>query len=209
MQVRPLSRDRVVAELVDTIDVLPREGAVRVLVDGSPPTYPRQWADALVDPLRTRGRAVVQVSAADYLRPASLRFERGRNDPDVMYEDWLDTAALIREVLGPAGPGGTGRILPALHDVALDRAYRSAYVTVPPAAVVLVSGSLLLGCGLPAELSVHLALSPGALARGTAEVERWTLPAYDRYESEVDPRRIADVVVLLDNPQRPALVESD
>jgi hypothetical protein len=209
MQVRPLTRDRVVAELVDAIDGRPRDGWVRVLVDGSPPTYPWEWAGALVDPLRTRGRAVVQVSADDFLRPASLRLERGRDDPDVMYEDWLDIAALVREVLAPAGPGGSGRILPALYDVALDRAYRSAYVTLPPAGVVLVSGSLLLGCGLPADLHLHLALSPGALARATPEEERWTLPAYDRYESEVGPRQLADVVVLLDNPRHPALVEPD
>ncbi|MEQ4209021.1 uridine kinase [Actinopolymorpha sp. B17G11] len=207
MHVRPLTPDRLVAEVVDAIDDRPRDSWVRVLVDGSPPTRPREWAGALVDPLRTRGRPVVQVSAEDYLRPASLRFERGRDDPDVMYEDWLDTGALVREVFAPLAAGGTGRILPARHDAALDRAYRSEYVAVPPGGVVLVSGSLLLGCGLPADLSVHLALSPSALARGTPEEERWTLPAYGRYEVEAEPSRQADVVVLLDNPRHPALVE--
>ncbi|MEQ7128199.1 uridine kinase [Actinopolymorpha sp. B11F2] len=207
MHVRPLTPDRLVAEVVDAIDDRPRDSGVRVLVDGSPPTRPREWAGALVDPLRTRGRPVVQVSAEDYLRPASLRFERGRDDPDVMYEDWLDTGALVREVFAPLAAGGTGRILPARHDAALDRAYRSEYVAVPPGGVVLVSGSLLLGCGLPADLSVHLALSPSALARSTPEEERWTLPAYARYEVEAEPSRQADVVVLLDNPRHPALVE--
>ncbi|MFD0783943.1 uridine kinase, partial [Micromonospora azadirachtae] len=35
----------------------------------------------------------------------------------------------------------------------------------------------------------------------------WTLPAFDRYATEVDPASFADVVVRVDDPRRPALVE--
>ena len=67
---------------------------------------PGPLADALVDPLRVRGHPVVRVRAADQLRPASLRLERGRTDPDSFYDDWLDADGLRREVLDPLGPGG-------------------------------------------------------------------------------------------------------
>ena len=34
----------------------------------------------------------------------------------------------------------------------------------------------------------------------------WTLPAFDRYDDEVDPAALADAVVLADHADRPALV---
>ncbi len=55
-------------------------------------------------------------------------------------------------------------------------------------------------------MTVHLWLSPGALARRTAEDQRWTLPAYARYEAEAEPLETADVVVRLDDPRHPAIV---
>ena len=95
---------------------------VRVLIDGAPAATPQIWADGLVDRLRVRSRAVLRVSAWDFLRPASVRLERGREDPDAFYDDWLDEGALRREVLGPAADGRG--VLPALWDAHSDHAHR-------------------------------------------------------------------------------------
>lgn len=206
VRVRPLSPDAVVAELADRIAGHPGAGpATRVLIDGAPPAYPHGWAAALVGPLRLRGRPVLHASAVDFLRPASLRLERGRRDPDAFYTDRLDAAALARELLGPAGPGGSGRVLPRFWDAAADRSARAHYVAAGSGGVVLLDGSLLLGLGLPAELAVHLHLSEQALRRGTPAEQEWTLPAYRRYAEEVDPQRAADIVLLVDHPDRPAI----
>lgn len=206
MPIRPLTPSALLDELADAVDARPGtgpSGVVRVLVDGAPATTPGRWADELVDRLRVRSRAVVRVSAADFLRPASVRLERGREDPDAYYDDWLDAGALLREVLGPAGEGGA--VLPALWDAAADRAHRRDRVPLPARGVVVVDGPLLLGRGLPAELAVHLAMSPAALARRTPGDLVWTLPAYARYVGEVDPVAVADLVVRADHPDRPAL----
>jgi hypothetical protein len=72
---------------------------------------------------------------------------------------------------------------------------------------VLLDGALLHGRGLPLDHVIHLWLSPGALHRRTPEDRRWTLPAYARYEDEVGPAHAADVVVRVDDPRHPALVE--
>jgi hypothetical protein len=149
---------------------------------------------------------VLRVSAHDFLRPASLRLEFGRTDPDVFYSQWLNTEALIREVLRPLEPGGSGRVLPSLWDVAADRSSRADYVDLPRGGVLLLDGALLLGRALPFDLSVHLWLSSAALARRTPEELRWTLPAYDRYEDEADPAGCADVVVRMDDAKHPALI---
>lgn len=208
MRVRPLSPEALVAELADRIAALDPGSRPRVAIDGAPAADPGAVADALVDPLRVRGRPVLRISTTDFLRPASLRYELGRTNPDGYYEGWLDEAGLRREVLDRLGPDGTGRVLPSLWDPETDRATRAGYVTVAPGGVALVSGALLLGGGLPFDLTVHLALSEGALARRTPPALRWTLPALARYETEVAPASFADVVVRLDDPRRPALVYS-
>lgn len=204
MPIRPLTPAALTGELVAAIDRA-GTGRVRVLLDGAPPARPDRLADALVDPLRVHSRPVVRVSAWDYLRPASVRLERGRTDPDAFYDDWLDVGALVREVLAPLDPGGSGQVLPRLWDVDVDRAARAERVPVPGTGVVVVDGPLLLGRGLPAELTVHLALSATVLERRTPAEEAWTLPAYARYAEEVDPLAVADLVVRADHPDRPAL----
>jgi hypothetical protein len=206
MQVRPISPERLVAELADRMLAAPRDRWLRVAVDGAPAARPGELADALVAPLRAGGRAVLRLSAWDFLRPASLRHEFGREDPDVYYDDWLDVGGLVREVLAPLEPGGTGKALPSLWDSDRDRATRAEYVDLPPGGVVLLDGALLLGRGLPFDLTVHLHMSPAALRRRTADTEAWTLPAYQRYADEARPRRTADVVVKVDDPRHPALI---
>ena len=203
---RPISFDVLVEELADRLAARDPDRRLRVAIDGAPAAGPDRLADALVDPLRVRGRPAVRIAADDFLRPASVRLEYGRTNPDAFYTGWLDEAGLRREVLDPAGPGGSGRIVTRLWDARADRATREPYTPVPPTAVVLLSGPLLLGGGLPFELTVHLELSAAALDRRTDPELRWTLPAYARYDAEVDPASIADVVVRLDDPRRPALV---
>jgi hypothetical protein len=206
MRVRPVSADLLIEELADRFAGERPTGRLRVAIDGAPAAGPAALADALVDPLRVRGRPAVRVDAGDFLRPASVRLESGRTNPDSFYDGWLDEPALRREVLDPAGPGGSGRIVTRLWDARADRATREPYSLLAPTAVVLVSGPLLLGGGLPFDASVHLEMSAATLARRTPPEDRWTLPAYARYGAEVDPASFADVVVRLNDPRRPALV---
>ncbi|MFG1833550.1 nucleoside/nucleotide kinase family protein [Micromonospora chersina] len=209
MRVRPITPELLVTELADRLAGAAAPGRLRVAVDGPPAAEPDALAAALVDPLRAAGRPVLHVRAADFLRPASIRLEHGRTNPDAYYEGWVDEAGLRREVLDPAGPDGSGRLLPSLWDADADRASRAPYVELPPGGVVLVSGTLLLGGGLPFDVAVHLVLSPAALDRRTDPELRWTLPAFARYADEVDPASFADVVVRADDPRHPALVERD
>ena len=211
MRARPVSADLLVTEIIDLlIDRLSRsrepDSRLRVAIDGPPAAAPQRLADALVGPLRERGHEAVRIDTADFLRPASVRLEFGREDPDSFYAGWFDEAGLAREALGPAGPGGSGRVLTRLWNAETDRAAREPYRDLPPGAVLLVSGPLLLGGGLDFDVTVHLQLSAGALQRRTPAAQLWTLPAYRRFAAEVDPASVADVVVRADDPMRPAVV---
>lgn len=177
---------------------------LRVAFDGAPAAGTAAPAAALAEALRLRGRSVLVVGTEGFLRPASLRYEYGREDPDTYYGGWFDTGALWREVFGPLDAGGTGRVLPDLWDPVTDRATRSAHRELPPGGVLVTHGPLLLGHWFPFDLTVHLSLSPGALRRRTPEDQRWTLPAFERYDQEVDPAGAADTVVRADDPRHPA-----
>ncbi|MGY1605103.1 hypothetical protein [Geodermatophilus sp. SYSU D00815] len=93
-----------------------------------------------------------------------------------------------------------------LWDLGRDRAARAAREPMPAGGVVLVAGALLQGLGLAFDVAVHLRMSPAARRRRTPPEEAWELPAFDRYDAEVDPEALADAVVLADHPDRPALV---
>ena len=168
---------------------------LRVLLDG---VGARPLSNALVPGLAAAGRAPVQVSAQDFLRPAGERYEWGREDAEAFRTTWLDAAALDREVLSREDG-----YLPALWDADADRSARRAVEPVPPGAVLLVDGVLLLGRGLPAEVTVHLAVSPAALLR--RGVPPWQLPAFDAYDRQVRPGHACDVLIRAEDPLRPVL----
>jgi hypothetical protein len=137
-----------------------------------------------------------------FWRDASLRLEYGREDPE-SYASWLDADAVQREVLDPAVE--RGQYLPTLRDPRTNRSTREPPLPVPPGTILLVSGSLLLGRGLTFDQTLHLALSPAALARRTPPDQVWTLPAYERYAAVARPADTAELVVKLDDPRHPAL----
>ena len=180
--------------------------ALRVAVDGPDVAAPAALAEAVAERLPPLGRPAAVVPAPGFYRPASLRLERGRTDPDARYTDWLDAGALTREVLDRVGPGGSGHYLPVLWDLGRDRAARAAYEAMPAGGVLLVPGSLLQGIGLAFDVVVHLRVGPAARRRRTPPQQAWELAAFDRYDAEVDPATLADAVVLADSADRPALV---
>ncbi len=193
----------------------PGAAVLRVAVDGVeltfPPgrpglTGPRDLAERLAALLPARSRPVAVVPAEGFYRPASVRLEHGRTDPDARYTDWLDTGALAREVLDRTGPAGPGEYLPQLWDLERDRAARAGYLPAPAGGVLLLPGSLLQGLGLAVDVVVHLRVGPAARRRRIPADRAWELPAFDRYDDEVDPAALADAVVLADHPDRPALV---
>ncbi len=180
---------------------------LRVGLDGPRSAGGHRLADELAGRLALRSRPPLRVCAQDFLRPASLRLEHGRDDPDSFYEDWYDTGALRREVLRPLAAGRP--YLPTLRDPGTDRSTRAARRPAPARAVLLLDGPFLLHPELAGDLDlvVHLALNPAARRRRTpvADADR-ELAAYDRYDAEVGPAVVADLVVRWDDPARPALL---
>ena len=108
-------------------------------------------------------------------------------------------------MLGPLAATDKAHYLPTLRDEATNRATRAQPVPLAAGGVLLVCGELLLGTGLDFDLVLHLAVSRSARKRLVPDERRWTLPAFDRYEIDVDPAGLADVVIRYDDPRHPAV----
>ncbi len=158
----------------------------------------------LTELLQAAGRPVAVVDSREFYRDASLRLEYGRTDVESFYSGWLDAAALQREVLSTLAVDGS--YLPSLRDPVSNRSTRAERRTLPAQGVVLVTGELLLGTGLAFDLVAHCAVSRQARRRRTPDELQWTLPALDRYDIDVDPSAVADVVIRYDDPAHPALL---
>lgn len=159
--------------------------------------------DSMGSGLRAAGRPIVVLDSRGFYRDASLRFEHGKTDVESYYTGWLDGTALQREVLHPLAT--TCSYLPGLRDPITNRSSRLAPAELPAEAVVLVTGELLLGAGLAFDVVVHIDVSRQARRRLAPADLAWTLPAFDRYNLEVDPAGLADAVVRYDDPAHPAL----
>lgn len=200
----PVHADPVAPEALPQLlaELISERGTGRLIigVDGAPASGPSGLAEAVATSLRVLGRPAFRVGAGSFLRPASVRLEHGKQEPQAYRSGWLDVRALEREVLEPFRT--SGRYLPTLWDPIRDRATRATAVDSPAGAVLLVDGTLLLGKGLRFDLSVHLSLSRQALVRQTSADLQWTVTAYDDYPGEVQP----DVIVRMDDPRHPAVM---
>ena len=200
---RAVDADRLPRVLADDIAALP--GVTRVAIDGPLCARPHELAAALADPLRALGRPVVHVRAEAFWRDASLRLEYGHTDVRSYLHDWLDVGALRRELLDPLGPGGSGLVVASLRDPLTNRATREPRRQAEPRTVLIVSGELLLGHGLPFDRTIHLSVSAPARARRTPQERAWTLAAFEIYDEQTAPAEHADIVVKLDDPRHPAV----
>ncbi|MEV0707208.1 hypothetical protein [Nocardia aurea] len=197
-----ITQDRL-AESV-TAAVIDRTGHTVIAVDGADAADPVALARRFADSLRDAGRGADVVALHDFVRPASLRLEFGRDDEMSYRTAWFDYAALRREVLDALRDDD--RWLPALWNERDDRSARTPIRHARPGTVLVVAGPMLLGRDLDFDLTVRLDMSEAALRRRTPDSEHWTIEPLLRYRRE-NPVT-ADFSVRWDHPDRPALLDS-
>ncbi|RDI67541.1 hypothetical protein [Nocardia pseudobrasiliensis] len=190
-----------VAALVDDLTdrILALSGRAIVAIDGADAADPLTFAHTLTDRIRTHGRPAAVVSLHDYIRPASLRLEYGRDEMSYRTA-WFDYPALDREVLQSLRTHA--HWLPALWNESTDRSARAPITPAEPNLILIIAGPMLLGRNLNFDLSVELRLSEGALRRRTAPADAFTIDAILHHrERHEDP----DLLVAWDHRDRPAV----
>jgi len=202
----PVSPSRLVTALTELLLARhPLTHPLRVALDGPRCANLGELATSLGEALHEAGRPVGLVDAGMFYRDASVRLEYGKTDVDSFYSGWIDVGSLQREVLNPVGPAGSGRYLLSLRDPVTNRATRTEPILLAHNGILILTGELLLGVGLPFDLTIHAAVSRQARRRLTEPQLAWTLPAFDRYDLNVQPASAADVVLRYDDPRHPAM----
>jgi hypothetical protein len=204
---RPISVEALSAHLSELlVRRHPVRHPLRVGFDAPRCTEAHAIAAQVANELNRAGRPTAVIDARGFYRDASLRFEFGKTDVESFYSGWLDIRALQREVLNALAE--KSQYLPSLRDPDTNRSTRATTLTLAPDGVLIVVGELLQGAGLAFDLMVHFDMSRQARMRRMPEEWQWTLPAFDRYEIEVDPAAAADVVVRCDDPRHLAVREA-
>jgi len=137
------ARDELLAAVAASVPASGRGRAVRVAVDGRDGAGNTVFADELAAVLRAGGRPVVRASGDGFHHPRAVRHRRGGRSAEGYWLDAYDHARLAAELLGPLGPGGSGWVRTAVHDVGTDAALDVAPVLVEPGAVLLLDGLFL------------------------------------------------------------------
>ncbi|MCP2287819.1 hypothetical protein ACFYT3_15570 [Nocardia amikacinitolerans] len=195
----PITQDGLADLLVERLRALP--GRRVIAVHAPDAAQPVAFARRAAERLRGTGRSAEVVALHDYVRPASLRMEFGREDEFSYRTAWFDYDAVRREVVDALR--AHGRWLPALWNETADRSARAAVRAAPADLALFVAGPMLLGRDLAFDLTVRLDLSAAALRRRTPPDEHWTIPALLRYDSE--NHETATFSARWDHPDRPAL----
>ncbi|MGS2805211.1 hypothetical protein [Nocardia sp. MW-W600-9] len=157
----PTSPTAVAGLVADRLAALP--GRRVLAVDGADAAAPVELARRIAGTLTARGRSAEVVALHDFVRPASLRMEYGRDDEWSYRTAWFDYDAVRREILDAVR--SAGRWLPALWDKARDRSARAAIRPAQADLVLVLAGPMLLGRGLDFDLTVRLELSEQAALR--------------------------------------------
>ncbi|MFD3424554.1 nucleoside/nucleotide kinase family protein [Nocardia fluminea] len=195
----PTSPTALARLVADRLAELP--GRRLLAVDGADAAEPVELGHRIARTLTDRGRSAAVVSVHDFVRPASLRMEYGRDDEWSYRTAWFDYEAMRREILDALRT--EGRWLPALWDEERDRSARAAIRAARADLVLVLAGPMLLGRGLDFDLAIRLELSAQAALRRTPADQRWTLPAL--HDHTVDNPEEATWTVRWDHPDRAAL----
>jgi len=192
---------------------------VRVAIDGVDAAGKTTLADELVQPLRRLGRTVIRASVDRFHNPAVVRRRRA-DSAESYFRDSFDHAGLETALLGPLGPGGSRRYRTAIFDHHSDEPVHADREAAPADAVLLFDGVFL----LRPELREHWDFSIFVRANFDVTLRRALVrdrelfgneaavrerhreryvPGQRLYLDEVEPQRLACVVIENDDPAQP------
>ena len=217
------ARATVIASIADGISRVVRAHPVRVAVDGRTASGKTTLANELARALETRGHPVIRTSIDGFHNPRAIRYRLGRMSPEGYYRDARDLAAVRRLLLDPLGPGGDWLYRTEAFDLERDEPVDQDPRRAVADAVLIVDGTFLqrpelAGCwdyvvfvDVPEAVAIgrgaarDAALFGGEEAAKAGHRDRYQR-AFTLYETECNPIRSADVVIVNDPVDAPKLV---
>jgi uridine kinase len=207
-----MSTDSVIQSIVAQILAIRRDHPVRVAFDGIDAAGKTTLADAVAQALVGARRQVIRASIDGFHNPRAVRYRRGDRSPAGYYHASFQNESLIKNLLGPLGPGGSRRYRTAVFDLPKDEPLNYAEQLADPRAILLFDGVFLqrplfraywdycifiqvsferaLERALKRDLSIFK--SAAALCR---RYELRYMPGQQHYFEQCKPRESADLVI--------------
>jgi uridine kinase len=183
---------------------------VRVAIDGMTAAGKTGFGHELAERISAAGRPVLRASLDDFKRPWREAHLYDRASGEGYYRNAFDHAAITTLLLEPCGPEGSGRCVLCSIDPLTQRDHSSVVVQAPLDAVLIVDGvfafrpqlnqhwDLRIWLEVDPEVSIQrgIARDQGREGAETEALHRGRyLPAERLYMAEVDPARLAEVVI--------------
>jgi uridine kinase len=183
---------------------------LRVAIDGLTAAGKTSLGHELAERISAAGRPVLRASLDDFKRPWREAHLYDRISGEGYYRNAFNYAAITTLLLEPCGPQGSGQCVLCSTDPLTQRDHSSVIVQAPSDAVLIVDGvfafrpqinehwDLRIWLEVDPEVSIQRSIARDQ-DRERTETEALHrnryLPAERLYMSEVDPARLAEVVI--------------
>ena len=217
-----MDRRKLIENLASAIVTLPHSRPVRIAIDGVDASGKTTLANELAPSVEALSRPVIRASIDGFHNPAAMRKRRGPLSPEGYYHDSFNTDALVQSLLQPLGPDGTLAFRRAIFDFRTDQPVDAPIERAQPEAILLFDGVFLLRPGLREHFDFSIFLRVD-FSITVARAEQRDLPLFGNveeirrryqeryvpgqrlYPSEVQPERLASVVINNNDPLRPSV----
>ncbi|WP_394551502.1 hypothetical protein ACDF64_11780 [Agromyces sp. MMS24-JH15] len=172
-------------------------GRMTIAIDGPLRSGKSALGDDFAAVLAERDHAVFRARMEDFHRSRAAQAAFGDDTPERYYGYGFDESAFRRSLIEPFRMGGSTAFVTRVFDPARDAWVEPRWLTGPEDALLVVDGRFLLRDRLAALWDVRIAVA--GEPTDAADVIAYRA---------ADPRRAADLVVDLSDPERPRLAPS-
>lgn len=192
---------------------------IRVAIDGIDAAGKTIFADDLGRTLEGLGKHVIRASIDGFHNPRSIRYARGRYNPEGYYLDSFNYRVLLDEILTPLGPEGDRSFRKAFFDYKNNKKLELEKQRASKDSILIFDGIFLLRPEIIDHWDIKIYLDINydeSIRRGTLRddgdseelrtlYEKRYIPGQKLYHIHADPKRNSDLIIDNINPSNPRI----
>jgi uridine kinase len=218
-----MKRSVMIEKITEVLIAYKKPHPLRIAIDGVDGAGKSILADELTRSLKNAGKKVIRASIDGFHRSENERYARGVDSPQGYFHDSFDYDAIKRSILIPLGEGGSLQYCTTVFDYRKDSPVQGNIQTADKNSILVFDGVFLLRPALIEfwDYKIFVKVSFKTVLQrvetrdqelfGSQEAvrERYLkryIPGQKIYLRKIDPEKIADMVIINDDPLNPAIL---